>query len=64
MWKPIKMAIFGMRPDEIEEKVFFIKKKQFHMVRPISGGSNKSLKSTASKAAPKLPKIQIKEQPQ
>ena len=53
-----------MRPDEIEEKVFFIKKKQFHMVRPISGGSNKSLKSTASKAAPKLPKIQIKEQPQ
>jgi len=60
VWKPIKMAVYGMRPDEIEEKVFFIKKKQYHMVRPLSGGSNKSLKSSTSKA-PKLPKIQVQE---
>ena len=56
VWKPIKMAVYGMRPDEIDEKVFFIKKKQYHMLRPLSGDSSKSLKSSTSKA-PKLPKI-------
>jgi hypothetical protein len=55
VWKPIKMAVFGMRPDEIDEKVFYIKQKQFHMVRPTSGGSNKSLRSTNEKKAPKMP---------
>ena len=62
VWKPIKMAVYGMRPDEIEEKVFYIKQKQFHMVRPVSAGSNKSLRSSSH--GPKFPKIkeQIKKQ--
>ena len=59
VWKNIKMQIFGIRPDEIDEKIYFIKRKQYDMVRPVSSNSDKSLKSPRVDPT-KLPKIEKK----
>jgi hypothetical protein len=50
------MIVFGIRPDEIIEKEYYIKNKQYNMVRPVSAGSNKSYDSKRSNGQ-KLPKI-------
>lgn len=48
LFKPIKLAIYGMRPDEIREKELYMKEGQGLSARPSSGTSLRSQKSTRS----------------
>lgn len=42
VFKPIKLAIYGMRADELEEKEHLIKSGKFSLARPVSAGSVQS----------------------
>jgi hypothetical protein len=48
LFKPIKLAVFGMRPDELQEKELFIKNGHGLPGRPSSGASLRSVKSASS----------------
>lgn len=39
VFKPIKLAVYGMRADELEEKEHTIKSGKFLLARPVSAGS-------------------------
>ena len=39
MFNHIKLAVFGMRPDELRERMYFIKSGQYDKLRPSSGQS-------------------------
>jgi len=42
VFKPIKLAVYGMRADELEEKEHLIKSRKFLVARPVSAGSARS----------------------
>lgn len=56
VFNTIKLAIYGMRPDELTERTYLIKTGQYDKIRPGSGQSRMSRKSDTG------PKISFEQQ--
>jgi len=46
VFRPLKLAIFGMRPEELDERKHYIVTGQQHLIRPDSAQSNRSTSSS------------------